>query len=167
MQDKKTATRKSITLEEYKKLQKKKRTKFGNKITTIDGIKFHSQLEGSYYLELKIKKSAGIIKDFSLQPKFLLQPKFTHEGKEIAPITYIGDFLITHNDGSIEVVDTKGAETDVFKMKKKMFHYYHPHLKLSIVRANNDKKLNNGKVKSNATNRPTKRVSRKKQSTRI
>lgn len=164
MQDKKTATKKSITIEEYRQLQKKKKKpKYGNIITTIDGIKFHSKLEASYYQELKIKKAAGIVKDFSLQPKFLLQPPFNHEGMAIEGITYVGDFLITHNDGSLEVVDTKGAETDVFRIKKKMFHYYHPHLKLSVVRANNGKKkLNNRKVQSNADNRPTKRVIRKK-----
>jgi hypothetical protein len=161
MQDKKTVTRKSITIEEYRQLKKKRKPKYGNIITTIDGIKFQSRFEARYYQELKIRKAAGEINDFSLQPKFLLQPQFTHEGEVINPITYVGDFLITHNDGSIEVVDTKGKETDVFKIKKKMFHYYHPHLKLSVVRAD-DKKLNNGKVKSNATNRPTKRVSRKK-----
>jgi hypothetical protein len=141
MQDKKTVTRKSITIEEYKQLQKKKKKpKYGNIITTVDGIKFQSRFEARYYKELKIRKAAGEIKDFSLQPKFMLQPQFTHEGKAIAPITYVGDFLITHNDGSIEVVDTKGKETDVFKIKKKMFHYYHPHLKLSVVRANDGKK---------------------------
>lgn len=59
---------------------------------------------------------------FELQPEFILQEGFTHEGKKYRPIKYVGDFLLRAKSGDI-VVDTKGHETQEFKMKAKMFVY--------------------------------------------
>ena len=98
-------------------------TKYGAKPTTVDGIKFASKKEAAYYQELLLRKQAGDIKDFTLQPTFELQPGFTKNGKKHRPITYTADFAITHNDGSLEVVDVKGVETPVFKLKRKMFEF--------------------------------------------
>ncbi|MCC0650786.1 DUF1064 domain-containing protein, partial [Clostridioides sp. ZZV15-6598] len=55
-------------------------SKYNNKKTTIDGIKFDSKDEAEYYLYLKDKKAKGEIKDFGLQQKFELQPKFKKFG---------------------------------------------------------------------------------------
>ena len=93
--------------------------KYGNKRTVIDGIKFASKKEAAYYQELKLREKAGDIMGFKCQPIFELQPKFKHEGKTIRSITYIADFLVYH-DGFNEVVDVKGVQTAVFKIKWKM-----------------------------------------------
>ncbi|MCC0650730.1 DUF1064 domain-containing protein, partial [Clostridioides sp. ZZV15-6598] len=55
-------------------------SKYNNKKTMIDGIKFDSKDEAEYYLYLKDKKAKGEIKDFGLQQKFELQPKFKKFG---------------------------------------------------------------------------------------
>ena len=57
------------------KVRKKKITtgKIKRNITTIDNIKFDSEMESKYYVYLKILKEKGIVEDFILQPKFLLR----------------------------------------------------------------------------------------------
>ena len=68
-----------------------------------------------------------------MQPQYILQPKYTKFGVNIRPITYIADFLIYHIDGSTEVIDVKGMEIPVGVIKKKMFNYIYPNLKLTWV----------------------------------
>lgn len=114
------------------KLQKK--NKYNNQKTIIDGITFDSKMEAKYYNTLKLLQEAGEIRDFGLQPKYELQPAFEKGGKKYRPITYIADFVIVNNDGTTEVVDVKGVETQVFKIKKKMFEYQYPDLELKIVK---------------------------------
>lgn len=116
------------------KKKPKKKNKYNNKKTEIDGITFDSKKEAEYYSMLKILKQAGEIKDFGLQPRYELQPKFSKNGKTYRAITYIADFVIVNLDGTTEVVDVKGVETQVFKIKKKMFEYQYPDLSLKIVK---------------------------------
>lgn len=108
--------------------------KYHNKKTTVDDIVFDSKREADYYCKLKLLKKSGEIKEFGLQPKYELQPKFSKAGKTYRAISYIADFIIVNNDGTTEIVDIKGLETQVFKIKKKMFEYKYPDLNLKIVK---------------------------------
>lgn len=64
--------------------RKKSEGKIKHTRTTIDGITFDSKLEAQYYEYLKNEKKAGRVKDFELQPQFILQPKFfVWEGESI------------------------------------------------------------------------------------
>lgn len=116
------------------KAKSKRKNKYGNRKTTIDGITFDSKREAEYYMELKQLKAAGEIKDFGLQPKYELQPKFKKNGKTYRPIDYYADFIVDHNDGTTEVIDIKGMETKDFKIKKKMFEYKYDDLQLRIIK---------------------------------
>ena len=98
-----------------------KKNKYGNKKTVVDGIKFDSKLEAEYYQLLKFKKAQGHIQDFKLQPRYTLQETFKRDGKTYRSITYVADFEIMQNDGSVVVADCKGMMTDVFKIKAKIF----------------------------------------------
>lgn len=98
--------------------------KYNAKKTEIDGITFDSRRESERYIELKIMKTAGEIKDFELQPKFLL-----HGG-----IKYIADFKVIHNDGKVVYEDVKGIETPVFKLKKKLLKADYPDVELRIIK---------------------------------
>ena len=96
--------------------------KYNNHKTIVDGIKFDSIREAERYQELKLLEEAGKISHLELQPVVVLQDKFVYRGKVIRAITYRADFAyFDHavNKGVIE--DVKGMETDVFKIKKKMF----------------------------------------------
>ena len=107
--------------------------KYKNRKTIIDEIMFDSKKEAEYYCELKLRKRAGDIKDFELQPKFVLQKGFRKNGKAIRPITYMADFKVYHTDGTVEIIDVKGFITKEFRIKQKLFDHQYPELKLSIV----------------------------------
>ena len=115
-------------------IKPKKKSKYGNVKTTVDGIEFDSIKEADYYCQLKILKMAGEIKDFGLQEKYELQPMFKKDGVTHRSITYAADFVIENNDGTTDVVDVKGFETQVFKIKRKLFEYKYPELQLKIIK---------------------------------
>lgn len=109
------------------------RSKYGAKKIVIDGITFDSKDEGRYYLYLKELKAKDKILNFERQPKYELQPSFKKYGKTHRAITYAPDFLIYHLDGSEELIDVKGTETQQGNMRRKMFDYKYPDLKLTWV----------------------------------
>ena len=100
-------------------------SKYNAKKVVYDGIKFDAVMEKDYYLYLKQQKSKGLIKEFSLQPEFILQPKFEKHGEKFHPIKYKADFKVIHNDGTEEIIDVKGMVNAIFSLKKKMFHYHY------------------------------------------
>ena len=108
-------------------------TKYNNKKTTIDGITFDSKNEALYYEALKDMKANGLIKDFELQPSFLLQESFVKDNKKYRPINYIADFRVINNDGSAYIVDIKGMLTTEFKIKMKLFNYKYPDIELRLI----------------------------------
>lgn len=110
-----------------------KPSKYNNRKTTMDGIEFDSAKEANYYLVLKSDKKAGRIKDFELQPKFILQEGFKKGGVRFKPITYTADFKIIYNDDSVEVIDTKGVITKEFAIKRKLFEAKYLDLTLKII----------------------------------
>ena len=109
--------------------------KYGAKKTVLDGIKFDSIAESRYYSELKLRKRAGDIEDFELQPEFELQEKYRDtDGKMIRAIKYKADFLV-HHKGLEEIVDVKGIQTPVFKLKWKLLkHKYGGRYKFTIAK---------------------------------
>lgn len=119
---------------EYMGIKLPKKNKYKNRKVIVDGIQFDSQKEAEYYCRLKLLKQAGEIKDFGLQPRYELLPAFEKNGKKYRAITYVADFVIVNNDGTTDVVDVKGVETQVFKIKRKLFEYKYPDLTLKIVK---------------------------------
>ncbi|MCY8844654.1 DUF1064 domain-containing protein [Bacillus inaquosorum] len=95
--------------------------KYGARKTQVDGITFHSIAEAKYYEQLKWLKVSKQIKDFKLQPRFLLQEGFKKNGKTFRKIEYIADFEVHNLDGSIEIIDIKGVETKEFAIKRKLY----------------------------------------------
>ena len=108
-------------------------SKYNNKKTIVDGITFDSRDESLYYKALKDLKNNGLIKDFELQPKFILQESFAKDGKKYRAINYIADFRVINNDGSSYVVDIKGMLTTEFKIKMKLFNYKYPDIELRLI----------------------------------
>lgn len=90
--------------------------KIAHKKTVIDGIKFDSKMEAEYYEYLLEEKKSGRVKDFTLQPVFILQPKhFVYEGS-----------LITE--------DNEDMYKEYDKLRKKHNKAY-PDNKINIVQA--------------------------------
>lgn len=107
--------------------------KYRNKKTQIGMYVFDSIAESKRYKELALLEKAGQIKGLELQPKFLLQEGFKKNGKTYRKIEYIADFMYIEN-GKVIIEDVKGMETDVFKLKRKMFEYKYPGFELRIVK---------------------------------
>ena len=96
--------------------------KYGNRKTVVDGKEFDSKAEAERYKELRLMEKADIIKDLVLQPEFLLQDKFRYKGKTERAVKYIADFkYFDVRKGVYVVEDVKGVETEVFKIKRKLF----------------------------------------------
>lgn len=90
--------------------------------TLVDGIRFASKAEAARYSELKLLQQAGQVQWFIRQPSFDLP----------AGLRYVADFLVRWADGSVSVEDVKGMETEVFKMKRKLFEQQYQNL--TIIR---------------------------------
>ena len=103
---------------------KTKRNKYNAVKTKVDGITFDSKREAEYYSELKLRQKAGEILGFCRQPQFVLDDAGT---------TYRADFIVFYPDGKAEVIDVKGVETQVFKLKMKMFKMRYPGLEVRTV----------------------------------
>ena len=122
-----------ITAKQFRKMNRRRRSKYGNRKVEIDGLRFDSKAEALYYSELKLRQRTGEILFFRTQPRYRLLDSFEKDGKKHRPIDYIADFEIHHQDGSLEVIDVKGYKTDVFRLKEKMFNAKYPH-KLTLVK---------------------------------
>ena len=107
--------------------------KYRNKKTQIDMYVFDSIAESKRYKELALLQKAGEISELTLQPKFLLQEGFKKNGKTYRKIEYIADFMYREK-GQIVIEDVKGKETEVFKLKRKLFEYKYPYLELKIIK---------------------------------
>lgn len=91
--------------------------KYKNKKVTVDGIIFDSIKESRRYTELKLLKRANEIKDFIMQKKFY----FVINNQKVC--SYICDFEVINNDGSIDIEDVKSEYTrklPIYSIKKKL-----------------------------------------------
>jgi hypothetical protein len=103
-----------------------KKNKYNNKITELDGIKFHSKKESVRYSQLKLQEKGGLIKDLRLQVSYELIPKLVINGKTERAIKYVADFVYTDTLHETEIVeDVKGMITDVFKLKYRLMKQIH------------------------------------------
>lgn len=106
--------------------------KYKNKKAQVDMYVFDSIAESMRYKELKLLERAGEISNLELQPKFLLQESFKKNGKTYKAINYIADFMYEEK-GKVIVEDVKGIQTDVFKLKHKLFEHEYPKYELKII----------------------------------
>ena len=107
-------------------------SKYKNKKTQIDMYIFDSAKEAKRYRELKLLEMVGEISNLELQPRFLLQESFKKNGKTYRKIEYVADFKYIE-EGKTIVEDVKGLQTDVFKIKHKLFEKKYPDLELRII----------------------------------
>lgn len=107
--------------------------KYNSKKVIVDDIEFDSKVESEYYLYLCKKLRNNEIKDFHTQPSYELTPKFMKNGKLIRAMSYAPDFLIVHLDDSLEAIDVKGFSTQASEMRKKLFDYRYPDIKLTWI----------------------------------
>jgi len=81
---------------------------------TYNGYSYDSKFEASFAQDLDLRKKAKDITDWERQFKISLDVNGYHL------CNYFCDFRIHHNDGSFELVETKGIETEVYRLKRKL-----------------------------------------------
>ena len=96
-------------------------SKFNNKPTVVDGIRFDSIKEATRYRELKVMEERGEIKDLRLQVPFLLIPSQRGKNRTERSCKYYADFVyvVCATDETV-VEDTKGTRTPEYVMKRKL-----------------------------------------------
>lgn len=90
-----------------------RRTKYGSRKTTVDGILFDSAREARAWQKLRLMESCGEIEGLQRQVPFVL----TVNGVKVCK--YIADFVYTEN-GMKVVTDAKGVRTREYLLKKKL-----------------------------------------------
>jgi len=105
------------------------KSKYGNikdsRIINGEEVKFDSRKEAKRFDELYVMAKAGLIKELTLQPSYVILDGYEHEGKKVLPIKYNADFRYVEH-GFIVVEDVKSSKssvTDIYRLKKKMFLY--------------------------------------------
>lgn len=91
------------------------------KIKTEEGT-FDSKYEYEEWCRLKLLERAGEISELQRQVSFDLIPTIKTNVETLRGIKYVADFVYVE-DRIFKVVDTKGFETDVYKLKKRLFIY--------------------------------------------
>jgi|TARA_R100001163_G_C5053996_1_gene190550 hypothetical protein len=90
----------------------------GNKYKAIkqkfNGRTYHSKKEAAYAAQLELRKLAGEIKHIKPQHRLQLYV----EGKLIC--NYYIDFKVTNFDNTTELIEVKGFETDLWRLKWKL-----------------------------------------------
>jgi Fe2+ transport system protein B len=97
----------------------KKRAKYRNVKTEVDGLKFDSKKEAKRWVELKQLLDAGRISNLMRQVMFQLVPQVVLDGRKQQPVKYVADFQYQLGN-QIVVEDVKGFKTPEYRMKRKM-----------------------------------------------
>ena len=113
-----------------------RKSKFGNKPVTVDGVTYDSTNEYRRWCFLQLMEKAGEISNLRYHVKFEMIPQITREeiihlktkDKVVTKVLqsaryYEADFVYFNKQGEEVVEDFKGQETDLFKFKAALFFY--------------------------------------------
>ena len=101
----------------------------GKEARTYGGIVYDSAAEMRYAQLLDVRTLAGDIIAWWRQIPFQLSVA----GVPICKI--VADFKILHNDKSTEIVEVKGVQTSVYRLKRKIFEAQYAAVKYTVVDA--------------------------------
>lgn len=112
-------------------------TKYNSRKTTVNGITFASRLEAERFQQLLLLEKAGEISGLKLQLGLQINPPWVnpYTGAKLKGSTYYADFAYIDNRSHKMVIeDTKGVETDVFKLKWNLAQSLYPEYEFRKVR---------------------------------
>lgn len=101
------------------------KSKYGNKKVYVDGYKFDSKAEARYYEKLRDSgvsfmplagKYCAMQKTIPVQSATVLKT-----GEKVNAVSYRADFVFYDGPNVVKVVDVKGYQDDISKLKMKMF----------------------------------------------
>lgn len=100
-----------------------KRPKYRNRSGMCSANHWHqSILEADECSCLFLQQKAKAIKSYEIQKRF----DFVVNEKKIT--THLVDFYVTENNGKVYVIETKGMETELWRIKKKLFEALYPEI---------------------------------------
>lgn len=88
------------------------------KINSPDGT-FDSKYEYEEWCRLKLLERGGVIRNLMRQVPYILIPTIRTSAGTLKQITYYADFVYEEK-GIVYMVDTKGYETETYKIKKRL-----------------------------------------------
>jgi len=107
-------------------LAPKRRNKFNNIITRLEGYVFQSKVEANHYILLKFRQARKEIKNLRVHPKYILLDKKPGQ----RALTYSADFEYVEQ-GRVVVLDVKSVATQKkqhYRDKVKLFKDRYPDL---------------------------------------
>ncbi len=129
-----------------------KKAKYNAVRVTVGSVTFDSKAEERRYYQLRNDPN---VKEVEVHPTYEIFPavrkclrckelfelpisKCPNKGCKgkllvLRSISYVADFRVTYMDGRVEIEDVKGVETEVFKLKRKLFEAAYPDLTLTVV----------------------------------
>jgi len=113
--------------------------KFGAEKAEFKGKIYDSKFEASTAADLELRKRAGDIKDYDIQ--YMVESwAYREDGAKGFLVKHKVDFRIHHNDGSFELYESKGVETDDYKWRRKHLENIwlplHPDHTYTVVKQN-------------------------------
>ncbi len=106
-----------------------KKNKYGAKKQKCSlGHSHRSEGESMYCWQLQIKKKQGLIMDFVYEKKYELRVLGTLVG------CHKPDFTVINTDGSIEIREYKGFETEAWQLRRKMFEAIYPSIPYRVIK---------------------------------
>lgn len=98
---------------------KAKRNKYNATRTEFDGFRYDSKFEAEVAAELDLLKRTHSIQDWERQYQVEM---WVHrpDGVKAFSVKHKVDFRILHNDGSYELLESKGVETDDYKHRRRL-----------------------------------------------
>jgi Protein of unknown function (DUF1064) len=94
--------------------------------TVVAGRRFASKAEARHYEQLLLRQKAGDIFDLRCQPRYPLTT-VNRDGWPVAitigprKVVYVADFSYTDRAGTVHVIDVKGFDTPMGKLKRAIF----------------------------------------------
>ena len=112
-----------------------RRNKYNARKVKRFGMVFDSALEADRYIFLRAAQDAGEISELRTQQSYEVLPAFRdRDGKKNRAIKYIVDFEYIL-DGQVVIEDVKGYQTEVNKIKVKLFKREYQDFVFRLVRS--------------------------------
>ena len=102
--------------------------KYHARRTEYEGEVYDSMAEATYARDLDLRMAAGEVAYWHRPAQIVLVP-----GTRDQRITYRPDFYVVYSDGRAEHIDVKGAETEAFRLRIKLYKRFGPKVPLRIV----------------------------------
>lgn len=114
----------------------RRREKYANVRTEVDGMKFDSKAELKRWNDLQWMLRSGLIVSLQRQVRYVLIPRQERpSGGVERECAYVADFVYTDKrNGRLVVEDVKGAATPEYRIKRKLMLHVHG-IEVSEVKA--------------------------------